>query len=54
MVEPSCKRYFTIKAIETNTNIQNLDISAFANGTYILRLELSDGTKVNKSIQIQH
>jgi hypothetical protein len=44
----------SLKAIETNTNIQNLDISAFANGTYILRLELSDGTKVNKSIQIQH
>lgn len=44
----------SLKAIETNTNIQNLDISAFANGTYILKLELSDGTKVNKSIQIQH
>ena len=44
----------SLKAIETNTNIQNLDISAFANGTYILRLELSDGTKVNKSILIQH
>jgi hypothetical protein len=43
-----------LKTIESNTNIENIDVAGLANGSYFLRIELSDGSLVNKSIQIIH
>lgn len=45
---------FSLKLIESNVKSQILDVSTIANGTYLIIIELSDGTRINKSIQVFH
>ena len=45
---------FSLKLIESNVKSQILDVSTIANCTYLIIIELSDGTRINKSIQVFH